>query len=282
MWKLHQGSPQHQATFRTRKGSRFAALRSEHLNTFSTAKRSPLRSCCVTIVIAVLFGAAAFATNGRLLYALRAQKEATAATMVLQQRMESLRAISFTNVATKDFLANNIFNAATGSATPLGELKRTGRGRRLWRHQRHPDHTLAKCPASKQSAGLLSTNDTLANTSTTCFQVDLLLQWTSENGRHAHAPALAVFRRRKHPVSENAYCPTDFSRAFTLVEMLMTLASSSIVMAAVIVGGVALQRSFAAMEGYSIAWRVISCGVSDYIAMDCRRALSAICRHVRC
>ncbi len=56
--------------------------------------------------------------------------------------------------------------------------------------------------------------------------------------------------------------------------MLMTLASSSIVLAAVLVGGVALQRSFAAMEGYSIA-EGDQLRVSDYIAMDCRRALSA-------
>ncbi len=63
-------------------------------------------------------------------------------------------------------------------------------------------------------------------------------------------------------------------RAFTLVEMMMTLASSSIVLAAVLVGGVALQRSFAAMEGYSIA-EGDQLRVADYIAMDCRRALSA-------
>lgn len=63
-------------------------------------------------------------------------------------------------------------------------------------------------------------------------------------------------------------------RAFTLIEMLMTLASSSIVMAAVLVGGVALQRSFAAVEGYSIA-EGDQLRVEDYIAMDCRRALAA-------
>jgi hypothetical protein len=56
--------------------------------------------------------------------------------------------------------------------------------------------------------------------------------------------------------------------------MLMTLASSSIVMAAVLVGGVALQRSFAAVEGYSIA-QGDQLRVEDYIAMDCRRALLA-------
>jgi Tfp pilus assembly protein FimT len=63
-------------------------------------------------------------------------------------------------------------------------------------------------------------------------------------------------------------------RAFTLVEMLMTIASSSIVLASLIIGGVALQRSFAAMEGYSIA-QGDQLRVSDYIAMDVRRALTA-------
>jgi Tfp pilus assembly protein PilW len=65
-----------------------------------------------------------------------------------------------------------------------------------------------------------------------------------------------------------------FSSGFTLLELLMTLASSSIVLAAVIVGGVALQRSFAAVEGYSIA-EGDQLRVADYIAMDCRRALTA-------
>lgn len=60
----------------------------------------------------------------------------------------------------------------------------------------------------------------------------------------------------------------------TLVEMLMTMASSSIVLAALIIGGVALQRSFAAMEGYSIA-QGDQLRVSDYISMDVRRALTA-------
>src|SRR5260370_39118152 len=62
--------------------------------------------------------------------------------------------------------------------------------------------------------------------------------------------------------------------AFTFVEMLMTLASSSIVLTALISGGVALQRSFAAVEGYSIA-EGDQLRVSDYISMDVRRALTA-------
>jgi Tfp pilus assembly protein PilW len=62
--------------------------------------------------------------------------------------------------------------------------------------------------------------------------------------------------------------------AFTLLEMLMTMASSSIVLAALIISGVALQRSFAALEGYSIA-QGDQLRVSDYISMDVRRALTA-------
>jgi Tfp pilus assembly protein PilW len=68
---------------------------------------------------------------------------------------------------------------------------------------------------------------------------------------------------------------TDRSASgLTLVEMLMTMASSSIVLAALIISGVALQRSFAAMEGYSIA-QGDQLRVSDYISMDVRRALTA-------
>ena len=67
---------------------------------------------------------------------------------------------------------------------------------------------------------------------------------------------------------------TKTTGAFTLVEMLMTLGCSSVVLSALVLGGVALQRSFAAVEGYSIA-EGDQLRVSDYIAMDVRRALTA-------
>jgi Tfp pilus assembly protein PilW len=62
--------------------------------------------------------------------------------------------------------------------------------------------------------------------------------------------------------------------AFTLVETMMALGCSVIILAAVVSAGVALQRSFAAVEGYSIS-EGDQLRVLDYIAMDCRRALSA-------
>src|SRR5215472_2304826 len=63
-------------------------------------------------------------------------------------------------------------------------------------------------------------------------------------------------------------------RAFTLVEMMVAVGCGSIILATVLTAGVALQRSFAAVEGYSIA-EGDQLRVLDYIALDCRRALSA-------
>lgn len=59
---------------------------------------------------------------------------------------------------------------------------------------------------------------------------------------------------------------------FTLVEQMVSLTCGLIVLAAVLTAGVALQRSFAAVEGYSMA-EGDQLRVQDYIAMDCRRAV---------
>ena len=61
---------------------------------------------------------------------------------------------------------------------------------------------------------------------------------------------------------------------FTLVELMMSAGCASLMLAAVLSAGVALQRSFAAVEGYSLA-EGDQLRVQDYIAMDCRRAVSA-------
>jgi len=62
--------------------------------------------------------------------------------------------------------------------------------------------------------------------------------------------------------------------AFTLIEMMMSVGCGSLILAAVVSAGVALQRSFAAVEGYSTS-EADQLRVLDYIAMDCRRATSA-------
>jgi Tfp pilus assembly protein PilW len=61
---------------------------------------------------------------------------------------------------------------------------------------------------------------------------------------------------------------------FSLLEMMMSMGCGSLILATVVTAGVALQRSFAAVEGYSMA-EADQLRVLDYIAMDCRRAVSA-------
>jgi hypothetical protein len=90
----------------------------------------------------------------------------------------------------------------------------------------------------------------------------------------ANPSAFRDLWERKHRTVTMTLPNKRSCRAFSLVEVLVTSASSSILLASLILGGVALQRSFAAVEGYSMAGGD-QLRVSDYIAMDVRRALTA-------
>lgn len=57
----------------------------------------------------------------------------------------------------------------------------------------------------------------------------------------------------------------------TLVEMLMSIAAGSLLLTAVVLSGVSMQRSYGAIESYSNT-EGDQLRVLDYIAMDCRRA----------
>jgi len=61
---------------------------------------------------------------------------------------------------------------------------------------------------------------------------------------------------------------------FTLAEMLVSVGCGTLVLAAIVTAGISLQKSYAAMESYSTA-EGDQLRVLDYIAMDCRRAISA-------
>ena len=141
------------------------------------------------MVVVLLFGAAVFATNSRLLLALKTQKESTAATMVLQQRMESLRAASYSQIADKDYLKNSIFSSSTGSEEPLGSLnEQVAVG--VYGDTSVTPIMLLRNP-QHETPQILSNNDNLTNYN--LLQVDLLLQWTSANGRTRTRQLSAVF-----------------------------------------------------------------------------------------
>lgn len=62
-------------------------------------------------------------------------------------------------------------------------------------------------------------------------------------------------------------------RGLTLVEMLLSVACGAFILAAIVAAGVAMQRSYGAVESYSTA-EADQLRVLDYIAMDSRRATS--------
>ena len=155
---------------------------------------------CVAIVICVVFGAAAFTTNQRLLLALKNQKETTAASMMLQERMEKLRSFSYSDVADKTYVNTNIVQTNTTSEAVLGGLSEyitisgfltaggatgnyptDGTHANQWkRDQAHPtgqeqDHS-----------------DTLA-TDNDLLKVDIVLSWTSTDGLSRTREVAAIF-----------------------------------------------------------------------------------------
>jgi hypothetical protein len=65
--------------------------------------------------------------------------------------------------------------------------------------------------------------------------------------------------------------PRKSKLAFTVVEMMMAVGSSSILLAVLTTAAVALQRAATAVEAYSVS-EADQLRVSDYIALDVRRA----------
>jgi hypothetical protein len=60
--------------------------------------------------------------------------------------------------------------------------------------------------------------------------------------------------------------------AFTLTELTMSVGIGTVIIAVLLAASVALQRSFAAVEGYAVA-EGDQLRVQDYVALDCRRAI---------
>ncbi len=167
----------------------------------------------LAIVVCVIFGTAAFATNSQLLAALKTQKETTAATMLLQRRMEDLRASAWRDVATASFLKTAIvanppptnpnltaeqvagYVAATqNSEAPLGNLTE-----RITVSVYPPDNAAPSAVVQRDSANpggkILSwisnnpaeTSDTvysyLTNKPASLLRVDILLSWKGTGAR---------------------------------------------------------------------------------------------------
>jgi prepilin-type N-terminal cleavage/methylation domain-containing protein len=173
-----------------------------------------LAEVLIAIVVAVIFGVAAFATNARLMISLKTQRETTAASMMLQERMEALRSLSYTGLAstsasasaspspspptyTADIVADTTVSEAqlgggingtltetitiSGYMDTAGNSPPTTAGSSQWvRNAANPTGNLAS-----STANMASNYDLL--------QVDIQLSWTSANGRTRKREMTAIF-----------------------------------------------------------------------------------------
>lgn len=181
-----------QAIRRNRLPRKFDGLLRAH-----TAQRDgfTLIEVCVAIVICVLFGAAAFTTNQRLLLALKSQKETTAATMVMQQRMEKLRATAFSNIATPSYLQSTIIANPTGSEGPLGNLTETFT---VAAYDPATGNTAAGSTAAIVQRNSANPTGTIVQagtnlTSTNLLRVDVVLNWASADARSRTRQLSSIF-----------------------------------------------------------------------------------------
>lgn len=161
-----------------------------------------LAEVLIAIAVVAMFGIASFATNERLLVALKTQREATAATMMLQEQMEAFRSIAYSDLANTtvsattsppttaaDILANITTSEAQlgGITGPLSETitisaymdnsgnsPPTTSAQTVWvRNSAYPTGHVSS------STGSLSTN----YNSYDLIKVDIQVSWTSANGR---------------------------------------------------------------------------------------------------
>jgi Tfp pilus assembly protein PilE len=175
----------------------------------------------IALAVCVLFGVAVFATNQRLLLALKAQRETTAASMMLQERMEAFRGIYFANLAATTasgttspitMTAGDIVGTVTTSETQLGSsLTETVKVSGYWTStgsQGYPSdgsiaNTWTRSGGSTTATLGVPSNSTLAS-NYDLIQVDITLTWTSANGRQRTRELSSVFGKGNIGVSLNS------------------------------------------------------------------------------
>jgi type II secretory pathway pseudopilin PulG len=159
-----------------------------------------LAEVLVAMAVAVIFGVAAFATNERLLLALKNQKETTAASMMLQERMEKFRGFSYSNIANATYVSTNVVQVKTTSEAPLGNVSETvtvsgymNTGGGIGNYPSDGTHANQWVRNSSYPSGNQSDTNTSLATDNDMLKVDILLTWTSANGRTRTRDLAAVF-----------------------------------------------------------------------------------------
>jgi hypothetical protein len=168
----------------------------------SRSRGFTLAEVAIAAAFVGLFGLAAFATNQRLLLALKSQKETTAASLAMQWRMEMFRGSAFGDIANKDWVETNILkvrNPVDGSGNPIHDqygnpidpFQALGSITEQFTIGVYPPdgstNTVLSWDKSHPSGQEISVNPNLLSEvnsgAVTMMKVDVLETWTSANGR---------------------------------------------------------------------------------------------------
>jgi hypothetical protein len=166
------------------------------------SKGFTLAEVALAVAVVALFGLATFATNQRLLFALKSQKETTAASLAMQWRMEMFRGSAFGNIANKDWVKTNILNLrnpvdGSGNAildqfgNPINPFQALGSIQEQFTIGVYPPDGSTNTVLKWQNGAVteISVNPNLLSEVTsipptvTMMKVDVLETWTSANGR---------------------------------------------------------------------------------------------------
>jgi Tfp pilus assembly protein PilE len=172
-----------------------------------------LAEIAVAILVAAIFGAAAFAANQRLLMMLRDQRETTAATMMLQEHMEAFRSLTYGQVASNVLSASpspspasaaDIVSNGTVSEAQLGTINGTLQetvtvSAYMDSNANIPPTTAAQNQWIRNSTyptgSLQSPSSSTLSTNYDLIQVDIKLTWTGANGRSRSREMTSIFGR---------------------------------------------------------------------------------------
>jgi prepilin-type N-terminal cleavage/methylation domain-containing protein len=174
------------------------------------ARGFTLAEVLIAVAIAVVFGAAAFAANQNLLQSLRSHRETTAASLMLQERMESFRSIGYSAVSNfvasgstdrTQWTAGDIAANATASEAELGGITGSLQETITVSGYQNTSGNFPGSPNQNQwvrnsshTAGSLATPNyaTLA-ANYDLLKVDIQISWVGTGGRTRQREIAAIF-----------------------------------------------------------------------------------------
>ena len=131
----------------------------------------------VAITLVVASFTALYALGGRCFYVINSGKELTSAQQVLQDRIEQLRNLQWTQVTDPNYLANNVLNQASSNAAYLNSLSETVTIYAYPPPAAPPTPTPIQLTVSNGSVTTGSTNSTIA--SGNLCRIDVTESWTA-------------------------------------------------------------------------------------------------------